>query len=383
MEYHLNKKLDEKVKEFISNAIERSFRTTKVIIDEKIISVDFAEAVSEESFKKLMKELLFISKSINSDILFENNPERSYRENPQKFLEETKEVIKITEGMYLFQGIFLKIIKALNGHIFKIAEKYNAIEQEHPSIWPIDLFKKINYFKEFPQQVILCTTVKQDFQSKKQFSQEYSKDSNFQTIAVDQHLANSSFGLGPSVCDTCYYALQNTKDFQNTVFTTYNKAFRNEISKIASVDRLTIYSVRDIMYVGEEEFVLGMRQRIIDDLIDFLKKLDLICKIETANDPFFTNDSLLKNVFQNSARLKYEILAPLSFSNSPLAVGSINHHMDFFGKAFDIRTPKGFHVFSGCMGIGFERLAYVIYCQYGHNVELWPSPLRRFLGLNK
>jgi len=382
MEYLLKKKLDRKVKEFIANAVERSFRTTSIIIDEQKISVNFTESVSEESFGKLMKELLFISKSINSDILFENNSECSYRENPQKYLEKQKEVIKIAEGMYLFQGVFLKIIKALNGHILKIAEKYNAIEQEHPALWPIDLFKKINYFKEFPHQVILCTTVKQDFQSKKNFSQKYSKDSNFQTVTVDKHLSNASFGLGPAVCDTCYYALQNTKSFQNTVYTTYNKAFRNEVSKISSLDRLPIFSMREIIYVGEEEFVLGMRQRIIDDIISFLKEIDLVCKIETANDPFFTNDSLLKNVFQHSARLKYEILAKLNFSDSLLAVGSINHHMDFFGKVFNITTPTGSNAFSGCMGIGFERLAYALYCQYGHDLELWPSSLRQFLGID-
>ena len=133
--------------------------------------------------------------------------------------------------------------------------------------------------------------------------------------------------------------------------------------------------------MGDEAFVLDVRQRLIEDLSAFLEKLNLNCRIETANDPFFSNDAAMKNVFQNASRLKYELLARLNHSGEYLAVGSINLHLDFFGNAFDIRLPDGGHVYSGCIGIGFERLAYALYCQFGHEVDRWPNELRELLGL--
>jgi len=201
-------------------------------------------------------------------------------------------------------------------------------------------------------------------------------------VDTGAHLEPCRMGLQPSVCDLCYYALRNVTDHQNTVYTTYGKVYRNEVSADNSLDRLLAFSVRDIMFVGDEQFVLDMRQRMIEEMIELLRFFNLQSRIETANDPFFTNDSTIKNVFQYASRLKYELLARLPYKDADLAVGSINHHLNFFGKAFDIRTSNGEQAYSGCLGIGFERLAFALYCQYGVDVQNWPTEIRRELGLS-
>jgi len=382
MDYPLESKLDNNTTHFITSFIETSYNVKNIKIADDNISIDFIDIVSSDEFKKLMKKLLYISGSIDRDTLFENKAGNSYRENPMKYLEESKNVIKIADGMYMFQGMFLKVFRSLLKYLENLAAKYNAIDQEYPTLWPIDLFKKINYFKEFPQQVILTTTVKKSFGSRDKFANKYDNENDYDSVSIDDHMESCHFGLEPAVCDTCYYALSNETNYKNKIYTTYNKVFRNESSKINSLDRLKNFSVRDIMFVGDKEFVLNTRQRLIDDLIEFLKYLNLDSKIETANDPFFSNDSAMKNVFQYAFRLKYELLAKINFSNSYLAIGSINLHLDSFGKPFNIRLPDGSHAFSGCIGIGFERLAYALYCQYGHDVSSWPEDLKNKLQLD-
>ena len=46
------------------------------------------------------------------------------------------------------------------------------------------------------------------------------------------------------------------------------------------------FSVRDIMFVGNKDFVLKIRQKLIEDIIKFLKLTNLNCSIEVADDPF-------------------------------------------------------------------------------------------------
>ena len=148
------------------------------------------------------------------------------------------------------------------------------------------------------------------------------------------------------------------KSFKNTIYTTYNKVFRNENSKNNSLDRLMSFSVRDIMFVGDKNFVLKTRNRLIEDIKIFLKKTDLDCTNETANDPFFIGN-VDKKLFQDAFELKYEILATIPFLKKKIAIGSINFHLDTFGKAFNIKNKK--NIYSGCIGIGYERLLLALY----------------------
>lgn len=103
--------------------------------------------------------------------------------------------------------------------------------------------------------------------------------------------------------------------------------------------------------------------------------------METANDPFFSNESMYKNVYQYKHRIKYELLARLPFCDRYIAIGSINLHEDYYGKNFDIQGANGDHVHSGCIGVGFERLTYALYSQYGPDEQRWPEEIAALHGL--
>ena len=66
------------------------------------------------------------------------------------------------------------------------------------------------------------------------------------------------------------------------------------------------------MFVGDKQFVLEMRQKLINEIIKFIKITDLNCSIEVADDPFFIGD-IDKKLFQQSFQLKYEVLALIPF----------------------------------------------------------------------
>ena len=135
------------------------------------------------------------------------------------------------------------------------------------------------------------------------------------------------------------------------------------------------------MFVGSEAFVLEARQKLIERMARFLSALHIEAGIETANDPFFANDSAMKSVFQNAHRLKYELLARIPHLGREIAIGSINLHTDFFGKAFDIRMADGSVAHSGCVGFGYERLVYALFCQHGPELRSWPRELLEYLAL--
>jgi seryl-tRNA synthetase len=366
---------------FVEAALRNSFRIGAFAVGEGHLRIACDDEQALDAVRAMTKRFLFISKNIDKDLVFHNEVPIRYTEDPQPQLERTREVVPIQPGFYTLQGGFLRVLQAVNERVRRMALDLQAVEQEHPAVWPVRLFKMIDYFHEFPQQMILCAPVKDDYATRSLFSKLYRRDQDFDTVPMDEHMADASYGLQPAVCDCCYYALEGSRSHTDTFYTTVNKVFRNERSATNRLDRLTNFTVRDIMFVGAEEFVLEARQRLIEVLTRFIQGLQLHAKIETANDPFFANDSAMKSVFQNAHRLKYELLAQIPHLQREIAVGSVNLHTDFFGKAFDIRLADGRTAHSGCIGVGMERMSYALFCQHGPDLAQWPADVLAYLGL--
>jgi hypothetical protein len=380
-EFRIRQELTESARAFVEETIRRSFRLHRLVFEGDRVLVDVDDEISSDRLDEVITNVLYVARSISRKVVFENPVAHAYRENPMAALEASRDVIRTADGMFSFQGTFWKVFKALQTYVAGVAESYAAIEQEYPALWPVDLYKKINYFREFPQQVILSAPLENDYEVRSRFAESYDKHRAYHAVSMGEGFADATYGLQCAVCDTCYYNLRHTREHPNTVYTTYNKVFRNERSATGGLDRLLTFSVRDIMFVGDKDFVLLYRQRMLDEAARLLERLNLDSKLETANDPFFSNDAVVKNVFQSASELKYELLARVYHSDSYMAVGSVNFHLDFFGQAFDIQGSGGLPVYSGCWGVGFERLTYALYCQYGPDATAWPADVRNFLGL--
>ena len=79
---------------------------------------------------------------------------------------------------------------------------------------------------------------------------------------------------------------------------------------------------------------------------------------------------MAKTYFQLSSETKYEIAALLP-DGQRLAIGSLNYHTDFFGRAFDVQLEGGGSMHSVCIAFGLERCVYAFLRQHGTD----PSPL--------
>lgn len=382
IEYTLPRELSDSEKDFISVALHRSLRLDELSFSCDGVRATLGEQIAQDKFDEIMRNLLYVARSINRKTLFESSHRASYTKNPMAELIASGDVCPVSDGMFSFQGDIWRVILACHALSLAMARRYDATEQEHPVLWPVDLYRKINYLSEFPQQVVLAAPVAKSFDARDNFARRYAKSQQYDTVAMDEHMAHAQYGLQCAVCDICYYNLRGRRNYRNTLYTTCNKVFRNEYSATGSLDRLTNFTVRDIMFVGDRDFVLLHRQKMLDEAQALLDALQLESKLETADDPFFTNDAVVKNLFQSTSELKHELLVRLPYANSFMAVGSVNMHLDFFGHAFDIQLDDNSAAYSGCFGVGFERLAFALYSQHGPRASAWPAPVRHFLQLD-
>jgi seryl-tRNA synthetase len=125
--------------------------------------------------------------------------------------------------------------------------------------------------------------------------------------------------------------------------------------------------------------VLQERERCVQIIGEFLDELGLAAEIRTASDPFYiAPDASSKTYFQLTAETKYELSAVLP-SDQRLAIGSLNYHTDFFGRAFDIAVEGAGPAFSSCIGFGLERFVCAFLAQHGNDPSNWPDAARTAL----
>ena len=73
---------------------------------------------------------------------------------------------------------------------------------------------------------------------------------------------------------------------------------------------------------------------------------------------------------------------PICSTEKPTAVSSANCHLDYCGKAFDIRTATGEEAHTACIGFGLERIALALFKTHGLRLANWPREVRDPLELD-
>jgi len=322
------------------------------------------------------------NKSKYSDFfIVENVKNRSRSIDIQKLLECRGDVVWLGDGLAILSGDFLRVKRALERYWFDFAIKeLGGVEIENPALWSIELTNSARYLSDFPHEAAFVLGVKKNNQSLASLA-NLAKSGGLSTESLEEPdvLKSLNFlGLCQSaVCTSCYYALGKKTQVRNSIYTTYNRVFRNEGRR--SLDRLLSFSVRDIIAVGANDYVREFRDKFLAKSEAFIGQFLLSAQIVRATDPFF-RDSSAKVFFQKSADLKHEIQAWLPYERSAIAIGSINLHLDTFGKRFSMKSDSGV-AHSACMGIGFERLTFSLFAQNGIDCKDWDPSLLKVLDL--
>jgi seryl-tRNA synthetase len=167
-----------------------------------------------------------------------------------------------------------------------------------------------------------------------------------------------------------------TSDYET--WTTFGKAFRNEASNVTSLERLYEFSMREIIYFGDRDFVAQRLTACLDWFKTIMSEWNLCGNIQTANDPFFAEKIQALQFYQLAEQSKFEIRWWNPTSGNNVSVGSINNHGNHFSKAYKIRLSDGQFATTGCVGFGFERLIFLFLSQFGLNPQIWPSAAKDF-----
>ncbi|HUH04148.1 MAG TPA: hypothetical protein VML75_19255, partial [Kofleriaceae bacterium] len=239
-------------------------------------------------------------------------------------------------GQVGLAGPALNAARALDARFARLGtELFGATEQLYPTLIPSDVLRRCEYFSSFPHLVSLVSHFVEDYEVLKKVRAANAEATEL-VIPDRADLALPEAAFTPATCYHCYQGLEGkTLAAPGRVYTAVGRCARYESNNMIGLDRLWEFTMREIIFVGAEEWVAARRQESLEATVKLLAEWDIDCTLETANDPFFAPMYATKTFWQSQGDLKYEMRLAVepSAEGKPrtISAGSCNLHEGFFG----------------------------------------------------
>ncbi|MEL7470038.1 MAG: hypothetical protein AAFN27_16410 [Pseudomonadota bacterium] len=372
----------EKESVYVSPEIERivvnSDRTHATVL---LRSSDMTDEVIDKATRYLEVMAKHLS-GFDVKVLFktERQDQGAYIQNAHQGLVDRGWVHDYGKGQVAYTGPVLSLARFVNDEAAKLYAQVFATEDAHfPAFIDHETLHKCGYIESHPNAVSHVASMVEDFDKLEAYRLANSCGAG-PAMPPETDIHHAGMCLNPAACLPAYPTLEGrTIGPEGHIISWLGRVFRYESRNISGLDRLYEFNVREIVFVGSEDFVAERRERALPLIKTLAETLDLDMNLQSATDPFFATVSAAKKFFQQAHDVKNEILlSSLKPDGSPkvMAGGSVNMHGTFFGERFNITTEDGRPAHTGCIGLGVERWVISAFTQHGFDPSRWPQRVR-------
>ncbi|MBI4383206.1 MAG: hypothetical protein HY579_04130 [Nitrospinae bacterium] len=321
-------------------------------------------------------------------------------------------LVRFGEGQYGYGKLFLAVFKYFERACYRLALKQEPEEFVYPVMIPMSYLEQCGFFEEYPRKATFISRL----ESNPAPGAGGDKDREGGRFPfLDRLMAPDHVGKA-AVCLHCYpqFANRTVPRDRPATIATQGRCYRYEEDGSGSFESLWEFIMREIVYLGSEDFVRERLREARALTEEWMTRLGLRCWIETSGDLFFANKRAVREEALRHADGKLELRISLPFAGTSLAgeapgkrpeatppraraeaetsaairrpghpvpgrslaAASFNFHGTHFGRAFNISNGDEGPATTGCAGFGIERLTYGFLSQYGLRTELWPGRVR-------
>lgn len=338
-------------------------------IENNIITIDLADNADAEAVRykveKLIGKFFKESSSLEEIVVFENTIDKKYLTRDDIY--NSNLIRNYGEGLISLQNNALNLYRYFD-NIFKgFAFELGAVEKSYPTLLPMDAYKKTGYLKTSPQYSIFCCSPKEDIECLEHINSSIYSGTLLDTINQPE------FALSPAACFHSYMELENSTVEKPCIITFNQNVFRHEGRfNWNDFGRLKDYHVREIVFFGDMEYVVHLRESVAKKTKQLIEDLNLNGRMCITFDPFVVPAMQKFKKIQIQEQSKYEL--QLSYTNNNyLAVSSFNLHGTAFTEPFNIYINGCPKPVTGCVGFGIERWVLAFLSQYGLDIKEWPQ----------
>lgn len=292
------------------------------------------------------------------------------QENVFKTLLDHGALIKISDGVYAYSGIVLKLMKYFNEKIANFAKTtfQDVTEHEYPVLYPVDKYSKGRYFESFPHYIMFSTVLNNNLDTLNRFANHGISDQQ-----IFDEMKKPTNLLRHAACAPLYEIISNSIINEDTpkTYMVIGKCFRNEADNVYELARLNEFTMKEFVFVGTQKQCNENIAKAKALWYFFADTFNLKCRIDTANDSFFANSYKKLKLFQILGDAKQEFKWNIPYNDSYVACSSANFHRTHFSKPYNIKSDKGSFCHTACFAFGIERMVYAFLNQKGCDPNKW------------
>ncbi|MCL4554995.1 MAG: hypothetical protein M1565_07695, partial [Actinobacteria bacterium] len=286
--------------------------------------------------------------------------------DPMAVLRETDQVTELSQGLYgVGKGLWERLT-LVDREVVALAGRLGALHYQYPIVLPVSVLDRVGYFESFPQILMFATHLVADIEVADGFKREAELSDGCLRRGADC-LSPAGFVLQPAVCFHAYRQFEGRTLDSPMVITCAGQCFRYEAGNACGLERLWCFTLRELVFFGDREFVLSARRKCVDWAVRLADRYGLHGWVACSSDPFFmrSDDGAKAGSGLEGVDAKWEMRVKLPYREGSIAVASFNVHGTFFAQRFNITGRNG-PIWTGCVGFGLERLALAM-TSYGHS----------------
>ena len=258
-------------------------------------------AMTEDAFEPELK------------VLDEHKGKMRFQGDPMQALIKRREVVEEGTGFYAIGPLLTTVIEYLDTRVRQIASELGAHPYRFPALINPEYLEKVQYFVNFPHSLSFVSHLNENLDDIERFAAEAHCEHGH--VKADSKLfSDAPAMLSPTVCHHLYAVLANTViDAPGMIATASGNCFRYEARNMYSLERLWNFNMREIVFVGEDDFVGDGLETVRRAFSAVLRELDLTHQVITATDPFFVGTFRDQAAYQAAFELKHEIRAAVPY----------------------------------------------------------------------
>ncbi len=343
------------------------------------IELEIRQGLSDEEHTDLKAQLTsVVEMSINSFRFVEEMPPLWIHEPSEPYYGSAaldkftgNSMTELGPGQYSYQGPSNRLFAFFCDRINKIAKDMDAEGWNLPSIeMTHDLIPETGYFSSHPQLITFGYRLPPHYETIRKFADD-AKSKKLSSPDDQSVLDPTGFILEPFVCHNIYRSLNQKELAEGKIISAQGKCYRYEGFRFQPLLRQWEFNMREIVLIGEHDFVLEARQRCIELTQAMVAELDIAADLEVATDPFFVSAAATARTFQMMQSTKLELQLRIDDNISTAAV-SFNIHGKHFTQPMEIYNTDGDTLETSCCAYGIERWMAAFVARWSDDPEKWP-----------
>lgn len=314
--------------------------------------------------KKIMDDTILKAKKESKILVHEHIGTIFYNKDPSKIL-ISKNWINFTDlrGQYVLGPIISKIYSVFVNLIIDRLKNYDEVYI--PKICSFKTWMKTNHLYKFGSEIYYVSRFKtRNRSTEKEFFNDILLENKLNVGVLKDNLSNPIGGLSYSQCCGFWNYLKNKninmKKLPFLFFDYSGPSYRYEGKAIHNLERLDEFHRMELIFLGTEDMVVKEIRNIEKIYTELLNYLELSYKVYKVPSWYDSNNNKIST-------LDFEIYLP--YKDKWLESLNVSNNHSNYPTYFNIK-PR--NLFSGCSGIGIDRLVYSFLCQKGFNLENWP-----------